>query len=324
MPDSDRPAGDAPSRVIPLSAGRRGGRFAPLSSATDVARRLAALERQVEDALADAGRASGADTMLRAAADEVLARYGDVRRWVMGESPVNPLAEMSRQAFYRFWWRVDAVGLERVPRIGRVLVVANRAGTLLPYEAFMLAEALEGTVRAARPLIDPSLIDIPIVGSALAGLGAMPSTPTNVRQVLQSDELAVVFPEGPGAVAKPYAQRYRLAAFGRSPLLRAAVETGTPIVPVAVIGSEEVHPVLYRAEALGKPLGLAAVPITPTLLPLPTKWTLHVGEPLDVAARWAPAAAKDAKVLRALREQVRERLQGLVSDGVRRRRGLFR
>lgn len=324
MSDVDRPAGDAPSRVIPLSAGRRGGRFAPLPSPADITRRLAALERQVEDALAVAGRASGATPMLHVAADELLARYSDVRRWVMGEIADNPLAEMSRQAFYRYWWRVDAVGLERVPRIGRVLVVANRAGSLLPYEAFMLAEALGSAMRPARPLIDHSLIDLPIVGSMLGALGAMPVSPVNVRQVLQSDELAVVFPEGPGAMAKTFAQRYRLAAFGRSPILRAAIETGAPIVPVAVIGSEEVHPVLWRVEGLGKPLGLPAMPITPTLIPLPTKWTLHIGEPLDVAARYAPAAAKDAKVLRALRAQVRERLQGLVSDGLRRRRGLFR
>jgi len=91
-------------------------------------------------------------------------------------------------------------------------------------------------------------------------------------------------------------------------------------VPVAVIGADEVHPVLWRLEGLGRMLGLPALPITPALVPLPTKWTVHVGEPLHVPQRTAASLGRDE---RALRVQVRERLQGLVSDGLRRRRGLF-
>jgi 1-acyl-sn-glycerol-3-phosphate acyltransferase len=119
-------------------------------------------------------------------------------------------------------------------------------------------------------------------------------------------------------VAKPVAHRYRLVSFTRGALLRVAVEAGVPIVPVAVIGAEETQPVVWRVERLGRLLGLPAVPVTPALVPLPTKWTIHVGEPLD-----PPARTSDARTLRGVRERVRERLQGLVSDGVRRRAGLF-
>lgn len=327
MPDAERPPGEAPSRVIPLRSGRRGGRFAPLPSAADVGRRLAALEKQVEDALADAGRASGATEVIQTALDEALAAYSQVRRWVMGESSENPLGDLSRQLFYHWWWRVDVVGLERLPRRGRVLVLANRSGAMLPYEAFMVAEAVErsgaAVGRTAHPLVDESLLALPVVGGMLHGLGAEPYDVETLRAHLEADRAVVAFPEGADAVAKPWGRRYRLASFARGPLFRTSIETGTPIVPVAVIGSEEVHPVLARVESLGRALGLAAVPITPTLLPLPTKWTLLVGDPLDPRERCGAADARNAKAVRALRDRLRERLQGLVSDGVRRRRGLF-
>lgn len=327
MPDAERPPGEAPSRVIPLRAGRRGGRFAPLPSALDVGRRLAALEKQVEDALTDASRVSGAADVIQTALDEALAAYSQLRRWVMGESTENPLGELSRQLFYHVWWRVDVLGLERIPRRGRVLVLVNRSGAMLPYEAFMVAEAVErsgaAVGRTAHPLVDESLLALPVVGGLLEGLGGEPNDPERLRAHLEADRAVVAFPEGPDAVAKPWSRRYRLANFARGPLFRMAIETGTPIVPVAVIGSEEVHPVLARVETLGRAIGLPALPITPTLVPLPTKWTILVGDPLDPSERHPPADARNAKAVRAVRDRIRERLQGLLSDGVRRRRGLF-
>ena len=126
----------------------------------------------------------------------------------------------------------------------------------------------------------------------------------------------------------PFDRRYRIGRFGHPAFIRVAIETGTPIVPVAEIGAEESQPVLTRI-AGPKRLGLPALPITPTfpllglagLLPLPTKWTIHVGEPLAVAEHYPAASARDRAALRLLRDQVRERLQALVSEGLRRRRG---
>jgi 1-acyl-sn-glycerol-3-phosphate acyltransferase len=239
------------------------------------------------------------------------------------------------QAAYRYWWRVAAVGLERVPDTGRVLLVANRGGALLPYESLMLTIALATEHPARRPLralIDPWIAHHPLLAQVLAGMGALPATGANLRRLLEHDEAVLLFPEGDRAVAKPFRTRYRLARFGRGAFARVAIETGTPIVPVAVIGTEEVHPVLARLDRPGRLLGLPTLPVTPTfpwlglagLLPLPTKWTLHVGEPLDVAARHAPAAGTDAEAVRQVREQVRERLQALMLEGLRRRRSIFR
>jgi len=316
---------ERPSRVIPIDGVRQNGRSGSAPAPAEVARRLAQLEHEVEEALAAPDRQDAAG-LVRSVLDEALGAYSDVRRWLAGEAraEASPLGELGRRLLFRLWWRVEVVGVERVPASGRVLVVVNRAGTLVPYAAFMVAEALEAPERAAVPCIDPALLRLPVLGPMLAGLGGRLATAREVRAILRTDDLAVVLPEGPGTVGKPWSLRYRLGAFTRVPLLRTAIETGAPIVPVAAIGSEETQPTLARLEVLGRPLGLPALPVTPTLVPLPTKWTLCVGEPLDVASRWPPAAAGDAQVLRALRVQVRERLQDLVSDGLRRRRGLFR
>jgi 1-acyl-sn-glycerol-3-phosphate acyltransferase len=135
----------------------------------------------------------------------------------------------------------------------------------------------------------------------------------------------VVFPEGREAVARPYAEAYRVGRFSRAGVIRVAIETGVPIVPVAIIGVDEVHPVVARLALprILSMLGVPALPVTPTLVPLPTRWTLFVGDPLDTAASHRPAEARDPAVVRAVATRVRERLQGLVSSGLRRRRSLF-
>src|SRR5438552_3511796 len=164
-----------------------------------------------------------------------------------------------------------------------------------------------------------------------AALGALRATPGVMRRLLERDEAVIVQPEGREACAKSRRRWYRLAGFGRAAFARVALETGAAIIPVAVVGTEESQPVLWRLDTVGRWLGLPTLPITPTfpwlgpagLLPLPTKWTLHVGEPLDVAAQHPPEAARDPRTVLRVRDQVRERLQALVSEGVRRRRAIF-
>jgi 1-acyl-sn-glycerol-3-phosphate acyltransferase len=312
---------DAPPRVIRMAGSRRGGRAATRAAVPDVTRRLATLERQVEEALAGAGQSAGLMPPIESLVDGVLDAYSRLRRAVAGEGEAAAeLLSGPLELLYRWWWRVDVIGLERLPPRGPVLVTANRTGALLPYEAFMLARALgrrSPGVRAARAVVDAWVLGLPVAGAAAAALGAIPATAGALRRVLAAGEVAIIFPEGPEAVAKPLARRYRLAPFGRASLVRVAVDAGAPIVPVAVVGAEEAQPVLWRSERLGRLLGLPAVPVPPPLVPLPTKWTIHVGEPL------APPARGDRRLLRGFGPRLRERLQGLVSDGVNRRRGLF-
>ncbi len=288
MSEADRPGGGEASRarLRVFHGGRARAGRAQLASPREVARRLSALERRVEQALGGGGQLAARDR-LRAAFDQALTAVAGLERSVprdlaaLADVLGTDAIEVLLEALYRYWWRVETVGLERVPASGRVVLVANRGGALVPYEALMIREAVRRAPESNHP--------------------------------------------------KPFRARYRLGRFGRGAFARVAIATGTPIVPVAVIGAEEVHPVLARLDLPGRLLGLPTLPVTPTfpwlglwgLVPLPTKWTLLFGEPLEVAARHGASDASDAARVARLRDQVRERLQALVLEGLRRRRSLF-
>jgi 1-acyl-sn-glycerol-3-phosphate acyltransferase len=315
MLDGERPNGEATPLLTHLGLGR-----------DELAKRLAALETQVESALTgqDDSRAA---RLVWQSVDGVLHGYAHVRRWLNWDALVpsgQPLSALSLLALYRYWWRVEATGLERIPASGPVVLVINRAGTPLPYDAFMMAVALavdHPSGRRARPLVERWMLRLPLAGPALSALGAEPATVARLRRLLEAGEAAIVFPEGREAMGRSFDQRYRLARFGHTPLLRTAVEAGASIVPVAVVGSEEAQPT-WRLERPVRALGLPSIPLTPTLLPLPTKWHLYVGVPLETSTR-ASGRARDARQVAQLSTQLRERLQGLVSEAVGRRRGLF-
>jgi 1-acyl-sn-glycerol-3-phosphate acyltransferase len=317
---------DAPPRILRMAGSRRGRRVTTGLAIPDVTDRLASLERQVEQALAGAGQSATLVPPLELLIDGLLDAYGRVRRAVSGErDAAAELMATPLDLLARWWWRVDVIGIERLPARGPVLVAANRAGALLPYEAFVLARALgrasDGGARDARvvhPVVDGWLLDLPLAGTIAGALGAIPATADALRRALVGGDVAITFPEGQDAFAKTVGQRYRLAPFGPAASLRVAVEADAPIVPVAVIGAEEAQPVLWRSERLGRLLGLPALPVPPAIVPLPTKWTIHVGEPLD-----PPARGSRDRLMRGMSARLRERLQGLVSDAVNRRRGLF-
>jgi 1-acyl-sn-glycerol-3-phosphate acyltransferase len=362
MAEGDRPRGDGPRTGDDLrvtdagqstarlrlfrGGGTRRGRPPRAGTPLDVAERLSALERRVEEALGTG--AGGGRDLIRGTLDDALATFVAARRrtvrdlhgvwqtWSRVGSRIDAtVLDALLSALYHYWWRIDAVGLERVPGTGPVVLATNRGGALVPYEALMIRLALareHPARRPARPLLDDWLAQLPMLGTGLIGWGAMRDGAGNVRRALGRGEAVVAYPEGRQAVAKPFRARYRLAKFGRAGFARLAIETGASIVPVAVVGAEEIHPVLARVDAVGRLIGLPTLPITPTfpwlgvagLVPLPTKWMLLAGEPVAVATRHRPSEAKDPTVVARLGEQVRERLQALVLEGLRRRESVFR
>jgi 1-acyl-sn-glycerol-3-phosphate acyltransferase len=130
----------------------------------------------------------------------------------------------------------------------------------------------------------------------------------------------MVFPEGTRGLNKTYDKRYRLQEFGTG-FMRIAVETQTPILPVAVVGAEEQAPALFDFKQVAKAIGFPALPITPTLvpLPLPVKYHLWFGEPLRFSGS---ADDEDAELERKVRE-VKGQIQGLIERGLQERKGIF-
>ncbi|HEY2603560.1 MAG TPA: 1-acyl-sn-glycerol-3-phosphate acyltransferase, partial [Thermoleophilaceae bacterium] len=157
------------------------------------------------------------------------------------------------------------------------------------------------------------------VSVAMRKVGGVGASPYNALRLLEQDELVAVFPEGAKGAGKPFRERYRLQRFGRGGFVEIALRTGAPIVPVAVVGSEEIYPKVAEAPALARLIGAPYFPLTPTfpllgplgVVPLPSKWRIEFGEPIDTA-RFGPEAAEDRSFVFELSEQVRAAIQNRV------------
>ncbi|MEE8581303.1 MAG: lysophospholipid acyltransferase family protein [Myxococcota bacterium] len=223
------------------------------------------------------------------------------------------------------YWRIEVVGLENIPAEGPELLVANRSG-LLPYDGLMVAHALERwRPRAQRPrfLVADWLITLPFVQPYLARLGGVRACRENADRLLRRGSSVIAFPEGAKGATKAFRDRYRMMRFGRGGVVRTALENEVPLVPVGIVGPEEAHPILFKWRLGGRAVGLPFLPVTPTfpvlgplgLLPLPTKWLICFGEPIDVEACGAEAARDEILVSR-LTEELRQRVEALVSRGL--------
>jgi 1-acyl-sn-glycerol-3-phosphate acyltransferase len=233
---------------------------------------------------------------------------------------------------YTVWWRVQTEGIDNVPRTGPALIVANHSG-VLPWDGIMINLAVRHehpARRACRMLALDMFALLPFLAPLLAQSGAVRANPENAERLLRKGELVGVFPEGVKGVGKRFKDRYKLARFGRGGFIRIALRTGAPIVPCAVVGAEEIHPALAQVNWLGKPLGLPYVPITPTFpllgplgfVPLPSKWSIEMGEPLRMD-EYGPDAAEDPMLVNRLSERVRGTIQAMVDAALARRRSVW-
>jgi len=238
-------------------------------------------------------------------------------------------ADMVTPAFeflYDVWWRVKSTGVENVPAQGRAMLVANHAGSLFPFDASMMTTAirkLHPEPRWPRSMVLDWAFVLPFLSAFMRRVGGVPANPDNATGLLEQDHLVMVFPEGVKGTGKPFSERYRLQRFGRGGFVEVALRTRSPIVPVAVVGSEEIYPKLGESEALARLVGAPFVPITPTfpllgplgLIPLPSRWRIEFCEPIDLSEH-PPEAADDRQLVFDLSEQIRELIQGKLYENL--------
>ena len=342
---ADRPApmsavpGDVPREVPPRQAPRRGRAAAtgpvPLGPALAFLRDLrGGIEAGSSPPMALAGAAAGLPRDIRDGIDAAVRRLaGDYREdeWGFDEEfteSVFPLLE----TLYDRWWRVEAEGVRNVPAHGRALLVANHAG-ILPWDATMMGVAMlreHPLPRYPRFLVLNWAFELPYVGQTIRKVGGVPASPYNAIRLLEQEELVAVFPEGVKGTSKDFKDRYRLQRFGRGGFVELALRTGAPIVPVAVVGSEEIYPKLGESKAIARLTGAPFFPLTPTFpwlgplgaIPLPSKWRIEFCEPIDVSG-YGPDAASDRALVFELSERIRETIQHRVYEQLVKRGSAF-
>ncbi len=233
--------------------------------------------------------------------------------------------------FFRFlqdrYWRVEVTGARNVPVDGPALFVSNHSGAL-PFDGAMICTAVD--THCARPLrflYDKFVEAIPPVAAFYRKVGGAVARRDTAFDLLRAGEMVLIFPEGVPGVAKPFADRYRLRPFSAG-FARLALALDVPIIPVAVVGAEEIYPMVGRIEGVGRALGMPYVPVTPFFpllgplgaLPLPTKWFIRFGKPICLLPADGEMRAHRAR-LEAVR--VRRTVQSMVRRLRRQRRSVF-
>ncbi|MGJ9422095.1 1-acyl-sn-glycerol-3-phosphate acyltransferase [Aeromicrobium sp. CF3.5] len=221
---------------------------------------------------------------------------------------VEPLAEK--------WFRLEVRGIENIPQDGGALLVANHSGTV-PLDGVITGYAVKKYGgRNLRPLGADLVFSLPFIGQVARKVGATLACTEDAERLLRNGELAGVWPEGFKGIGKPFAERYKLQRFGRGGFVSSAMRAQVPIVPVSIVGAEEIYPLIGNVPSLARLLGVPYLPITPFfpllgplgMIPLPSKWIIEFGEPIRTDA-YDPESADDPMLLFNVTDQVRETIQ---------------
>ncbi len=231
----------------------------------------------------------------------------------------------------RDWFRVEIQGIENIPDSGSALLVSNHAGTL-PLDGMVLHSVIHDEIgRHVRMLGADLIFRTPYSHDLARKTGTTLACQEDTERLLGSDQLVAVFPEGFKGLGKPYSERYKLQRFGRGGFVSAAVRAQVPIIPISIVGSEEIYPLLATAPALARAMGFPYFPITPLfpwlgvlgMIPLPSKWIIEFGEAITTD-ELPPGAADDPMVVFDVTDQVRETIQhSLYALLVQRRSAFF-
>jgi 1-acyl-sn-glycerol-3-phosphate acyltransferase len=233
-------------------------------------------------------------------------------------------------ALYRQWFRVQTRGITNVPASGAALIVANHSG-VLPLDAIMLQAGVFAEHPAGRNLrlLGADLVySVPGLSSLARRSGHTRADPADAQRLLAAGELVGVFPEGFKGTGKPFSERYRLQRFGRGGFARTALQAGVPIIPCAIVGAEEIYPMIGNSEALAKALRLPYFPVTPLFpwlgpfgaVPLPSNWIIEFSAPVPTCgladAETAQAGADEvvAELACQVRDTIQMRLDELVAE----------
>lgn len=229
---------------------------------------------------------------------------------------------------YRFWHRVEVEGIERVPAEGPALIVSNHSG-MFPMDAAMIVGSMlleAEPPRLVRSMVDRFVPSLPFVSHFFARMGQVVGAPGNAELILSRGEPVLVFPEGAKGTGKTYDKRYRLEPFSPG-FVELSILHRAPIVPTAVIGAEEQQPILYDAKPLARALGMPYFPITPTFpwlgplgaFSLPSKYRIYYEEPIRFYEQYDRDVLDDPEAIRSLMQQVRERMQEIIEEGLEKR-----
>ena len=259
-------------------------------------------------------------------------RRGDVDEWGRSES-MRQLVRRLYDPMYRYWFRAEWDGMEKIPRESGALIVANHAAAI-PSDAPVIMHGIETELdRPVYGLADYLFRSIPVVGTMWARVGGVAAHPENAYRLLrEQQQLVCVFPEGNKGPGKLYPERYQLRRFGRGGFVEIAMRAGVPVIPIAVLGAEESMPVIYKSPALARATGLPYVPLTAnhllfgpllgSLLYFPAKFRLKVLDPITFDVPPDQERYAKSRVMEEA-DAIRVKLQETIYEMLQQRRSVW-
>jgi 1-acyl-sn-glycerol-3-phosphate acyltransferase len=239
------------------------------------------------------------------------------------------------EPFFRFcfedYFKVEVRGLENVPRDGSALFIGNHSG-LLPIDAGMLAIPLLHSLkppRRVRYLVTDWFFNVPGVRDWVVDTGQVRATLENAEKLISKGELVGIYPEGLRGVGKTFRERYRLIDFHPG-FVQLAISTGTPIIPVATVGGDEIYPNFVNLKGMARELRMPFFPVLLTFpwlpfplyfFPLPVKWMIHIHPPIKLD--YPPEKAKDRKLCLRIAREIQYDIQRDLNAMLRERKSLF-
>ena len=257
----------------------------------------------------------------------------DVDEFGFDEDLTTQLVMPLLRPLHRHYWRVTSHGVEHIPGEGGGLIVANHAGTLPADAIITRLDLFDLTGRHARELGADLVFRTPFVGELARKTGVTLASGDDADRLLARGELVAVWPEGYKGLGKAWKDRYKLQRFGRGGFVATALRAQVPIIPTAIVGSEEIYPLLFDLRVVARLLGLPYFPVVAqalalpvlgpiALLPLPSKWIIQYGEPIDTTA-YGPDAADDPMAVFDLTDRIRGRIQTMINTNLMGRRSVF-
>jgi 1-acyl-sn-glycerol-3-phosphate acyltransferase len=187
-------------------------------------------------------------------------------------------------------------GLQHLPADGRFLLVGNHTSAGAP-EVLLIPYVVRRAVGTrVRPLAERAYSRVwGVQADLFAAFGGVIGTRDNARELMRHDETVLVFPGGAREVVKYRHEEYRLRWRRRYGFAHVAAEFGYPIVPVGLVGGDDVYRNVVTRDSwvgrLGDRLGALTgqpeltIPVTrgigPTMLPRPQRMYLGFGQPIS-------------------------------------------
>jgi 1-acyl-sn-glycerol-3-phosphate acyltransferase len=217
-------------------------------------------------------------------------------------------------------------GLATLPQDGRFLLVGNH--TQFGIEALLIPHVVRRTIGTrVRPLAERAMGRMPgVAGDLFAAYGAVVGSPETARELMRHNETVLVFPGGGREIAKFKGEEHTVRWQGRAGFARLSVENSYPIVPVALVGADDVYKSLITREGLWGRLSLRVTDklfgrrdmtfplmhgIGPTLIPRPRRMYLRFAAPIDTTK---PTRVSEKNWVSIVKTHTQESLEQAMAD----------